>query len=205
MDNFEEILNSLPEKPARSRLEPYGRLINELLRRSRTYREIARILAEKYQITAPLSDTIDAMAQRGTAAVRHDSRSSPFAKRDKAQAHDDRVWATSFSSASFSSVPSFMIVGSTADGRPVLRRQFTRLRKGSARETGRSASGVNVQGKTRGSCRHLMEEAPCSCIAVRGTGFSSVRCILGNQANSQAEPRCGKTTAFGSMFTGRKA
>ena len=47
MDKFEEIVNSLPEKPARSRLDPYGDLINNLLDRGRTYREIARILIEK--------------------------------------------------------------------------------------------------------------------------------------------------------------
>lgn len=59
MDNFEEILNSLPEKAARSRLEPYVRLINELLRRGRTYREIARILAEKCQIQVSISTIHD--------------------------------------------------------------------------------------------------------------------------------------------------
>src|SRR4029450_2202812 len=67
MDNFEEILNSLPEKPARSRLEPYGRLINELLRRSRTYREIARILAEKCQIKVSISTIHDFVRLRSRA------------------------------------------------------------------------------------------------------------------------------------------
>jgi IS30 family transposase len=67
MDNFEKILNSLPEKPARSRLEPYGRLINELLRRSRTYREIARILAEKCQIQVSISTIHDFVRLRSRA------------------------------------------------------------------------------------------------------------------------------------------
>jgi IS30 family transposase len=47
MHKFEEIINGLPEKPARSRLAPYGDLIKGLLNRGRTYREIARILIEK--------------------------------------------------------------------------------------------------------------------------------------------------------------
>ena len=44
---FKAILDSLPPKPARSRLEPYSKLILELHRRGRTYREIVRILAEQ--------------------------------------------------------------------------------------------------------------------------------------------------------------
>jgi len=47
MDKFEEIVNSLPEKPARSRLDPYRDLIKELLSRGWTYRETSRILFEK--------------------------------------------------------------------------------------------------------------------------------------------------------------
>jgi hypothetical protein len=39
MDDFEEILNGLSAKPSRSRLEPYGSLIDKLLRSGRTYRE----------------------------------------------------------------------------------------------------------------------------------------------------------------------
>jgi hypothetical protein len=47
MDEFQEILNSLSEKPARSRLDPYQNVIKELLSRGRTYREIAQILFQK--------------------------------------------------------------------------------------------------------------------------------------------------------------
>jgi hypothetical protein len=46
-DKFQDILDNLPEKPPRSRLEPYTELIGELRRRGRTYREIRHILAEK--------------------------------------------------------------------------------------------------------------------------------------------------------------
>ncbi len=53
--NFQEILDSLPEKPARSRLEPYHDLIEELLNRGRSYREIRQILAEKCGLRVALS------------------------------------------------------------------------------------------------------------------------------------------------------
>jgi hypothetical protein len=53
--NFKEILNGLPDKPPRSRLEPYRELIRELRRRGRTYRDIAHILAEKCQIQVTAS------------------------------------------------------------------------------------------------------------------------------------------------------
>src|ERR1017187_5089462 len=49
-DKFGGLLDSLPEKPPRSRLEPYSELIVELRRRGRTYREMARILAEKCKV-----------------------------------------------------------------------------------------------------------------------------------------------------------
>jgi hypothetical protein len=41
---FEAIVNSLPAKEPRSRLEPYGELITEMRKRGRTYREIANVL-----------------------------------------------------------------------------------------------------------------------------------------------------------------
>jgi hypothetical protein len=47
---FREILDSLPNKPPRSRLEPYREFIEELRRRGRTYLDIAGILAEKCQV-----------------------------------------------------------------------------------------------------------------------------------------------------------
>ena len=71
-DNFQDILDSLPEKPSRSRLQPYGRLIEELLRRRRTYREIARILAEKCQIQVS-SSTIHDFVRRRSRSKRNPS------------------------------------------------------------------------------------------------------------------------------------
>jgi predicted CopG family antitoxin len=47
---LDEILDRLPEKPSRSRLESYADFIKELRRRKRTYREIAQILGEKCQL-----------------------------------------------------------------------------------------------------------------------------------------------------------
>ncbi len=48
---FQAILDSLPPKPARSKLEPYAELIRELRKRGRSYREIASILAERCGVT----------------------------------------------------------------------------------------------------------------------------------------------------------
>jgi hypothetical protein len=60
--NFQEILDSLAEKPPRSRLEPYRDLIEELVRRGRTYREIRKILAEKCGLRVALSTLHSFMA-----------------------------------------------------------------------------------------------------------------------------------------------
>lgn len=55
MDKFETILNSLPEKPARSQLDPYCDLIKELLSGGWTYRDLARILLEKCGVHISIS------------------------------------------------------------------------------------------------------------------------------------------------------
>jgi hypothetical protein len=41
------ILEPLPEKPPRSKLEPHRELIRELRRKGRTYREVARLFHER--------------------------------------------------------------------------------------------------------------------------------------------------------------
>jgi IS30 family transposase len=57
MDNkLGEILERLPPKPPRSRLDPHAALIEELRRRGRTYREIARVLAEDCQVQSSPSN-----------------------------------------------------------------------------------------------------------------------------------------------------
>lgn len=52
---FKEIIDGLPDKPPRSRLEPYYELITELRRHGRTFRDIADILAEKCQLQVTAS------------------------------------------------------------------------------------------------------------------------------------------------------
>jgi hypothetical protein len=66
-DEFAAILDSLPPKPFRSRLEPYAELIMELHRRGRTYREIVRILSEHcdFQTSrSTLNDFVRARSKR---------------------------------------------------------------------------------------------------------------------------------------------
>ena len=56
---FQDILDTLPERSPRSRLEPYRELICELRKRGRTYRDIAGILAEKCQLRVSVSRVHD--------------------------------------------------------------------------------------------------------------------------------------------------
>lgn len=49
---FQAILDSLPPKPARSKLDPYAELIHELRKRGRSYREIAGILKDRCGVSA---------------------------------------------------------------------------------------------------------------------------------------------------------
>jgi len=61
---FRNILEGLPEKPPRSRLEPYGELIDGLRRRGRTYRDVVEILAEKCQLQVSISTLHDFLRAR---------------------------------------------------------------------------------------------------------------------------------------------
>jgi len=61
---FKEILDGLPSKRPRSRLEPYRELIHALRRRGRTYRDIADILAEKCQVLVTASGVHDFLRTR---------------------------------------------------------------------------------------------------------------------------------------------
>src|ERR1022692_2268961 len=73
---FQDILDSLPEKPPRSRLEPYRELIDELRRRGRTFREIAHILAEKCHVETAASTIHDFVRVRSRREQRSPTRSS---------------------------------------------------------------------------------------------------------------------------------
>jgi hypothetical protein len=64
VDDFAEILENLPQKPARSCLERYGALIDELLRMGWTYRAIARILADKCDVHVSISTIHHFMRRR---------------------------------------------------------------------------------------------------------------------------------------------
>jgi hypothetical protein len=79
--NFQDILNTLPERLPRSRLEPYRDLIGELRRRRRTYRQIVSILAEKCDLSVSVSTLHDFVRLRSQAArkVAKDQRTTnPF-------------------------------------------------------------------------------------------------------------------------------
>ena len=71
---LQDILNSVTVKPGRSRLEPYGELIDELRRRGLTYRDIAAILAEKCEFhvsKSAINDFVRAQSRRkGNSAKR---------------------------------------------------------------------------------------------------------------------------------------
>jgi hypothetical protein len=61
---FEAILNSLPSKEPRSRLEPYGELITEMRKRGRTYREIAQVLKKSCGLKVGTSTVNDFVLAR---------------------------------------------------------------------------------------------------------------------------------------------
>jgi transposase len=63
-DNFRAILESLPKKPQRSKLEPYTELIDQLRLRGHTYREIARILAEHCDLNVASTTVVRFVAAR---------------------------------------------------------------------------------------------------------------------------------------------
>jgi glutamyl/glutaminyl-tRNA synthetase len=67
--DIDRILDNLPEKRSRLRLELYGALIKELLRRNRTYREIASLLLERFRLHASIS-TIHDYIRRWSAPTR---------------------------------------------------------------------------------------------------------------------------------------
>ena len=66
---LKDILDELPDKPPRSRLEPYREFIGELRSRGRTYRDIAKILAEKCAVQVTGSGVHDFVRTRLRAKV----------------------------------------------------------------------------------------------------------------------------------------
>ena len=67
-ETFQAILDSLPPKEPRSKLEPYAELIQELRKRGRSYREIANILAERCGIRVGTHTVYSFVQVRATAS-----------------------------------------------------------------------------------------------------------------------------------------
>ena len=77
---FEAILNSLPSKRPRSRLEPYSELITEMRKRGRTYREIANVLKKACGLKVGASTVNDfVLARSKSKATRTPSASRTIA------------------------------------------------------------------------------------------------------------------------------
>jgi IS30 family transposase len=61
-ERLRTLLNQIPEKPPRSKLEPHLEVIRELRRKGRTYQEIAHFFGEHLNVTVAAS-TIHAFVQ----------------------------------------------------------------------------------------------------------------------------------------------
>jgi IS30 family transposase len=69
-EDLRNILDNLPPKPPRSRLEPYSAFIHEMLQRGWTYREIASVLGEKCAVPVAPSTVHHFVRVRGRAKKR---------------------------------------------------------------------------------------------------------------------------------------
>jgi hypothetical protein len=77
-DKFLDVLNSVSAKQGRSRLEPYGELVDELRCQGLTCRDIAAVLAQKCQFQtskSAVNNFVRARARRRRNASRRISRS----------------------------------------------------------------------------------------------------------------------------------
>jgi hypothetical protein len=68
-DRLRQILETLPEKPPRSRLEPFREFIAKLREQGRTYRNIAVILAERCEVHISASAIHDFVRIRSRATA----------------------------------------------------------------------------------------------------------------------------------------
>jgi hypothetical protein len=82
-ERFKQILQTLPPKTPRSRLEPYCELIDELRRLGRTYQEITSILLERCELHISISALHEFVQAR--------SRKNRKARVDHSQSLTDRV------------------------------------------------------------------------------------------------------------------
>ena len=77
---FKDIMNGVDPKPGRSRLEPYGELVEALHSQGFTCRDIATLLAEKCQFQTSktaVNNFVRAQARKRRNAVRKLSRQTP--------------------------------------------------------------------------------------------------------------------------------
>jgi hypothetical protein len=66
-----QLLDDLPEKPPRSKLEPHAEVIRLLRKKRRTYQEIAQFLREHLQVSAAPSTIHDFVKTRARQAKRN--------------------------------------------------------------------------------------------------------------------------------------
>ena len=66
---FEAILNSLPAKELRSRLEPYSELITEMRKRGHSYREITQVLKKSCGLKVGTSTVNDFVLARSKSKI----------------------------------------------------------------------------------------------------------------------------------------
>jgi IS30 family transposase len=100
-ETFKAILDSLPPKQPRSKLEPYTELIQELRKRGRSYREIAGILADRCGVRVGIHTVYNFVRVRAATAKEAGSmkaaaeRSSPaasFGSTNISPERDGEVW-----------------------------------------------------------------------------------------------------------------
>jgi hypothetical protein len=80
-ESLESILDSLPPKPSRSKLEPYREFIRELRRRGRSYQEITQILRARCGVSAGVNSVYNFVrvrekAERGRRPKQRDGGTS---------------------------------------------------------------------------------------------------------------------------------
>jgi hypothetical protein len=106
-ESLESLLDSLPPKPSRSKLEPYREFIRELRRRGRSYQEITHILRDRCGVTAGVNsvynfvrvrekaERLTRFRQRGGVRSAETARPTEFPAKAHSQprpANDDDAW-----------------------------------------------------------------------------------------------------------------
>ncbi|HKD10219.1 MAG TPA: hypothetical protein VKB79_30195 [Bryobacteraceae bacterium] len=95
-ESLKTILDSLPPKASRSKLEPYRELIRELRRRGRSYQEITDILRDRCGVTAAVHSVYNFVrvrekADKGTRPKEHGGGRSTDTARPTELAEGERA------------------------------------------------------------------------------------------------------------------